>query len=95
MLLYFLVPRKLKNTILLLFSLAFYGWGEPKYVFLMIATIGVFYGCGLAIGKAKTQTWKKVWLITSVAVGLGLLAIFKYADFFIENFNAATGISVP
>ena len=94
-LVYFLVPRKLKNTILLLFSLVFYGWGEPKYVFLMIATIGVFYGCGLAIGKANTQTWKKVWLITSVAVGLGLLAIFKYADFFIENFNAATGISVP
>ena len=94
-LLYFLAPRKLKNTILLLFSLAFYGWGEPKYVFLMIATIGVFYGCGLAIGKANAQTWKKVWLITSVAVGLGLLAIFKYADFFIENFNAATGISVP
>ena len=94
-LLYFLAPRKLKNAILLLFSLAFYGWGEPKYVFLMIATIGVFYGCGLAIGKANTQTWKKVWLITSVAVGLGLLAIFKYADFFIENFNAATGISVP
>ena len=94
-LVYFLVPRKLKNTILLLFSLVFYGWGEPKYVFLMIATIGVFYGCGLAIGKANTQTWKKVWLITSVAVGLGLLAIFKYADFFIENFNAVTGISVP
>ena len=94
-LLYFLAPRKLKNAILLLFSLAFYGWGEPKYVFLMIATIGVFCGCGLAIGKANTQTWKKVWLITSVAVGLGLLAIFKYADFFVENFNAATGISVP
>ena len=74
---YFLVPRVLKNTVLLISSLVFYGWGEPKYVFLMIATIGVFYGCGLAIGKANTQTWKKVWLITSVAVGLGLLAIFK------------------
>ena len=94
-LVYFLVPRNLKNTVLLLFSLLFYGWGEPKYVFLMIATIGVFYGCGLAIGKAKTQRWKKVWLITSVVVGLGLLAIFKYADFFIENFHAVTGISVP
>ena len=94
-LVYFLVPRSLKNTVLLLFSLLFYGWGEPKYVFLMFATIGVFYGCGLAIGKAKTRSWKKAWLITSVVIGLGLLAIFKYADFFIENFHAVTGISVP
>ena len=93
-LVYFLVPRKLKNTVLLLFSLVFYGWGEPKYVFLMIATIGVFYGCGLAIGKARNPKWKKTWLLTSVVVGLGLLAVFKYADFFIENFHAVTGISV-
>ena len=94
-LVYFLVPRNLKNAVLLLFSLVFYAWGEPKYVFLMIATIAVFYGCGLAIGKAQNQKWKKIWLITSVVVGLGLLAIFKHADFFIENFHAATGISVP
>ena len=93
-LVYFLVPRNLKNAVLLLFSLLFYAWGEPKYVFLMIATIGVFYGCGLAIGKASTQRWKKFWLILSAAVGLGLLAVFKYADFFIQNFSAATGISV-
>ena len=93
-LVYFLVPRNLKNAVLLLFSLLFYAWGEPKYVFLMIATISVFYGCGLAIGKASTQGWKKFWLILSAAVGLGLLAVFKYADFFIQNFSAATGISV-
>ena len=94
-LVYFLVPRKLKNTVLLLFSLVFYAWGEPKYVFLMLATIAVFYGCGLAIGKANRQKWKKTWLIVSVVVGLGLLAVFKYADFFVENFNAATGLSIP
>ena len=94
-LVYFLVPKALKNTVLLLFSLAFYAWGEPKYVFLMIATIGVFYGCGLAIGKARSQRWKKTWLTVSVVIGLGLLTIFKYADFFVENFNAATGISIP
>ena len=94
-LVYFLVPRKLKNTVLLLFSLLFYGWGEPRYVFLMIATIAVFYGCGLAIGKAETQAWKKIWLTASAAVGIGLLAVFKYADFFVENFNAVTGLSVP
>ena len=94
-LVYFLVPRNLKNAVLLLFSLAFYGWGEPKYVFLMLPTIAAFYGCGLAIGKAKEQKWKKFWLILSVVVGIGLLAIFKYADFFVENFNRATGLSIP
>ena len=57
--LYFLVPRKLKNAILLLFSLVFYAWGEPKYVFLMIGTIMLFYICGLAIEKARQQRWKK------------------------------------
>jgi len=94
-LVYFLVPKKLKNAVLLLFSLVFYAWGEPKYVFLMLTTIGVFYGCGLAIEKAQQQTYKKFWLILSVVVGIGLLGVFKYADFFVENFNAATGLSIP
>ena len=94
-LVYCLVPKKLKNAVLLLFSLVFYAWGEPKYVFLMLATIGVFYGCGLAIGKAQQQAYKKFWLILSVVVGIGLLGVFKYADFFVENFNAATGLRVP
>ena len=92
---YFLVPRKLKNTVLLLSSLVFYAWGEPMYVFLMIATILLFYLCGLAIGKAATQKKKKLWLMVSVVISLGLLGVFKYADFFIGSFSAATGISVP
>ena len=83
-----------KNLILLLFSLVFYGWGEPRYVFLMIGTILMFWGCGLAMGKAKSKAWKRVWLIVSVVISLGLLAIFKYCDFFIENVNALTGLSI-
>ena len=93
-LVYFLVPRSWKNAVLLLFSLLFYAWGEPKYVFLMLATIALFYGCGLAIGKARQQCWKKFWLLLSVVVGIGLLGVFKYADFFVENFNAVTGLNV-
>ena len=92
---YFLVPRKLKNLVLLLFSLVFYGWGEPKYVILMVASIAMFFGCGLAIGKASSQKWKKLWLTVSVVVSLALLGVFKYADFFIGSFNAATGLSIP
>ena len=92
---YFLVPRVLKNTVLLVFSLVFYGWGEPKYLFLMMGSILLFYLCGLAIGLSKTRPWQKFWLIVSVVVSLTLLGIFKYADFFVESFNAATGLSIP
>jgi len=92
---YFPVPKKGKNAVLLLFSLVFYGWGEPKLVFLMIFTISVFYLCGLAIGRAEEQRWRKFWLLVSVVVSLGLLGLFKYADFFISSVNAVTGLSLP
>jgi alginate O-acetyltransferase complex protein AlgI len=94
LIIYFAVPWKLKNSVLLLSSLIFYGWGEPKYVFLMIASILLFYGCGLAIEKAKKKPWKKFWLGTSIVVSVALLCVFKYADFFITNFNAVTGLNM-
>ena len=83
------------NSVLLAFSLVFYGWGEPKLLALMVFTIGLFYGCGLAIGSAKTKVFKKLWLSLSVAISLALLGLFKYADFFIGSINAATGLSLP
>ena len=92
---YFLVPKCLKNSVLLIASLIFYGWGEPRLLGLMALTITVFFGCGLAIGRAEKQVWKKFWLILSAVVGIGLLAVFKYADFFIDSFNAVTGLSLP
>ena len=92
LILYFLVPKILKNAVLLAASLIFYGWGEPKYVFLMIFTIVLFYFCGLLIEKASA---KKFWLGVSVVISIALLAVFKYADFFIGSFNAATGLSIP
>lgn len=94
LLVYFLVPWKFKNSVLLLSSLLFYGWGEPKYVFLMIASILLFYGCGLFIEKAKTKPWKRFWLVTSIVISVSLLCIFKYADFFITNFNTVTGLNM-
>jgi len=92
---YFLVPKVLKNTVLLAASLIFYAWGEPKYVLLMTASIVLFYGCGLVIGKCVQRKWKRFWLVVSAVVSLTLLAIFKYADFFIDSFNAVTGIGMP
>ena len=95
LILYFLVPKQLRNAVLLLSSLIFYGWGEPKYVLLMIATIAAFYGCGLAIGSAKSTAGKKIWLTVSVIIGIVLLTVFKYADFFIQSFASVTGMSLP
>ena len=92
---YFLAPTRLKNAVLLLSSLIFYGWGEPRYVFLMIFTICLFYGCGLAIGRADTKGGKKLWLTVSAVISTAMLAVFKYADFFVESFNAVTGLSIP
>ncbi len=95
LLVYFAVPFKFKNAVLLLFSLVFYAWGEPKYVVLMIFSILLFFFCGLAIGKAESRKWKKIWLTVSVVCSLALLGVFKYADFFIDSFNAATGLGIP
>ena len=92
---YFLVPRQAKNAVLLLASLFFYGWGEPKYVLLMVFTIGVFYGCGLAVGWVKKGAARRFWLILAVVTGVALLGVFKYADFFIANIAAVTGLSLP
>lgn len=95
LILYFLVPKSFKNTVLLLASLIFYGWGEPQYVFLMIASIIVGYISGLLIEVFHKRGQAKVVLVISVIINLGFLGYFKYADFFIENFNAVTGLSVP
>ena len=90
---YFLVPRGWKNGVLLISSLLFYGWGEPKLLWLMVLTIAVFYLCGLAIERDPGR--KKFWLSISVASGLGLLAVFKYADFFLGSVAALTGLGIP
>ena len=92
---YFLVPRQFKNGVLLVFSLLFYGWGEPRLLGLMIFTIAMFYFTGLAMERSRSPRGKKAWLVLSVVVSLGLLGVFKYADFFIGSVNAATGLSLP
>lgn len=92
---YFLTPRRWKNAVLLIASLIFYGWGEPKLLWLMVFTILLFYGCGIAIGRAKKQGGRKFWLAVSVVISVALLGLFKYADFFIASVNSATGLGIP
>lgn len=92
---YFLAPGFLKNTVLLLSSLFFYAWGEPRYVILMVASIFVGYIAGLLLEKNRGKKAEKPILIIAILICLAGLLYFKYADFFLENFNAVTGMSVP
>ncbi len=94
-LLYYITPRRFKNLMILLLSLVFYSWGEPKYFPIMIASILCDYFCGRLIEAHRSKKWVcKLGLIISVVFNIGMLMFFKYSNFFIENFNAATGLSI-
>ena len=85
--LYYIVPKKWKNIVLLISSLTFYFFGEPKYVFLMIFSILFTYIFGLLIEKYKGTKKSKLFLILQICISLGLLIYFKYTDFLIKNIN--------
>ena len=89
LLVYYLMPKAGRNGVLLLFSLLFYAWGEPRYLFVMLAATVLGYGFGLAMERFPKA--KKGLLIASVASSLSFLLCFKYADFFLENLGALTG----
>lgn len=89
LLIYFICPRRLRNTVLLLWSLVFYGWGEPVYLFLMIFTILVNYVFGAWIhGRMAAGKNAKGILAVGVAANLCLLGFFKYAGFFVTQLKA-------
>ena len=86
---YYICPKKGRNLFLLIVSLVFYAWGEPKYVFLMIFSILVNYVFGLLMDKHRANKKRlKFMLVLSVVIDLGLLSVFKYTDFIITNINA-------
>lgn len=93
--LYFLVPKRARNGVLLLCSLVFYAWGEPKYVLLMGVTILLGYGFGLLVGKHREGKCGKAFCILSVAASLSFLLYFKYADFILGSIHDATGWDIP
>ena len=95
LLVYFVVPDRLKNFTLLAASLIFYGWGEPKYLVFMLLSVTQSYIAALLVERFRGKKLAKLALALSAVASLGLLAYCKYADFFIENFNAVTGLSVP
>ncbi len=90
---YYVMPKKGKNFVLLLFSMLFYYLGEPIYLIIMMLSVFITYLLGFVIEKAKN---KKIPMILSVSVSLAFLLVYKYADFFIENINhLGTDFSLP
>ncbi len=90
LIIYFLVPKKYKNLVLLAASLLFYFLGEPKYIIILILSclLNYFFGKKVSSGSKRS---KKTWLILSVVYNIGQLLVFKYTDFFIENINNILG----
>lgn len=82
---YYIVPNKCKNIVLLVASLFFYFYGEPKYVYTMIFSIVCTYIFGILMSKYKNH--KKLFLILSIAINIGILVYFKYTNFIIQNIN--------
>ena len=98
LILYYAVPWRFKNALLLLVSLVFYAWGEPVYVLLMIFSIVFNYTAGLQMRDLKTlaqQKKRKAVFIFTVAVNLALLGFFKYCDFFLKSINSVLGTQIP
>ena len=89
---YFITPKKYKNIILLIASLLFYFYGEPKYVFLMIAEIVIAYTGAILIDKYKSQS--KNTLIITLFIHVFLLIIFKYTDFIIQTINDMSNANI-
>lgn len=87
---YYICPKKGRNLFLLIASLVFYAWGEPKYVLLMMLSITINYVFGLLMEKNRQNERRlKLMLVLSVVIDLALLCFFKYTDFVISNINAA------
>lgn len=99
---YFICPKKARNVVLLLASLLFYAWGEPRYILVMLATILVNYVLALVCASCKEQGRERgarAAVIGTIVFSIGMLAFFKYSNFFLKNLNAGigswTGFRIP
>ena len=92
LLIYYLVPKQLKNSVILLSGLIFYSWGEPVYVIVMVISTMIDYFAGLIIWKkGDNKVIRRICLIVSIVMNLTLLFTFKYSRFFADNVNAIAG----
>lgn len=92
---YYVLPKKCRNLVLLIFSLVFYAWGEPVYILLMAASIVAAYFTGILADKEKySQKISKLALILAILWNIGLLLFFKYTDFFIGIVNNVFNLEI-
>lgn len=92
---YFLSKNiKVRNAVLLVFSLVFYAYGEPKYILLMIATVLVDYIGGILVDRYRGKALSKLFMLLSVIITLSSLALFKYSDFFAHSLNSAFSLNI-
>lgn len=96
LLVYFIVPKKFKNAVMIIASLIFFAWGEIRYIFIMLILAVMDYFCGKKIDKYfDNKKKKRLYLGIDVGVNLLILFFFKYADFIISNINLITGFNIP
>lgn len=96
LLVYFIVPKKFKNAVMIIASLIFFAWGEIRYIFIMLILAVMDYFCGKKIDKYfDNKNKKRLYLGIDVGVNLLILFFFKYADFIISNINLITGFNIP
>lgn len=92
---YYIAPKRMKNIILVIFSLFFYSWGEVRYFPIMIASVLVDYTVSLIIEKNRSKILVcRICMGISIFFNLGMLFFFKYTNFFVENINMLTGASL-
>ena len=91
--LYFIISNSIwRNAILLLFSLLFYAWGEPVWIFAMLLTVTINYIAGRLIGLAKSRNVQRLLMLLGIGISLGFLFYFKYCGFVVDNVTAIMGI---
>ena len=95
--LYYLLPKKARNFLLLAVSLVFYAWGEPTHIFVMLITTAYIWAFGLAVAKAMEQGKQgvaKFFLILTLVLSLGTLMVFKYTGFFVSTIPFLEGTAL-
>ena len=93
---YYAVPRKARNIFLFFINLLFYGWGEPMLVFLMVFNIFFNYLGGFLVDKFRSdQKKKKLFLILTCALDIGILAVFKYTGLIVDTVNLLPFLNIP
>lgn len=96
LLIYFIVPKKFKNAVMIAASLIFFAWGEIRYIFIMLVLAVMDFWCGRNIDKYNGNRKKqRTYLLIDVGVNLLILFFFKYSDFIISNINGVTGLNIP